>query len=175
MMKKLFLSMVVAMMAISANAQFYVGGGIGIGRTKIDVLGAKKVTNYKFVPEVGYNFNKDFAIGVAFGWQGSSNDDKRSSVNPYARYTFIHSKIVDVFLDCGFGLERQSGGNDADTELLTIGFKPGLAVKLNSNLCFVTHVGFIGNEHVEVNGVETNSFGLDLDGNNIVFGLYYSF
>ena len=52
-MKKLFLSMVVALMAVSASAQVYVGGGVGIGSSKVDADGAESVTTYKFVPEVG--------------------------------------------------------------------------------------------------------------------------
>lgn len=174
-MKKLFLSMVVAMMAISASAQVYVGGGLGIASSKVDVDGAESVTSYKFVPEVGYNLNDDWAVGVAFGWQGSNKGgEKAVFVNPYARYTFIHSKIVDVFVDGGVGYEHQYG-NGKDVDIYAIGFKPGLAVKLTSHLNFVTHVGFIGYEHEKAGDVKVNSFGLDVDGRNIIFGINYKF
>lgn len=175
-MKKLVLSIVVAMMAIAANAQVYVGGGVGIGSSKVDVDGAESVTAYKFVPEIGYNINDEWAIGVSFGWQGANKGGEKSVfVNPYARYTFIHSKIVDVFVDGGVGYEHMYGGSGIDHDIYSVGFRPGLAVKLTSHLNFITHVGFIGYEHDKVDDVKVNSFGLDLDGTNILFGINYKF
>lgn len=175
-MKKLFLSMVVALMAVSASAQVYVGGGVGIGSSKVDADGAESVTTYKFVPEVGCNLNDDWAVGVTFGWQGSNKGgEKAMGIAPYARYTFIHSKIVDVFVDGTLGYEHLYGGENIDTDVFTVGFKPGLAVKLTDHLNFVTHVGFIGYEHDKIHDTKVNSFGLDLDGTNILFGINYKF
>lgn len=174
-MKKLFLSMVMAVMAISASAQIYVGGGIGIGNSKVDVDGAESVTTYKLVPEIGYNINDKWAVGIAFGWQGANKGgEKAAFVNPYARYTFLHTKFIDLFVDGGLGYEHQYGG-EKDTDIFAIGFKPGLAVNLNEKLSFVTHVGFLGYERDEINDVKVNSFGFDLDGTNILFGINYKF
>jgi len=176
-MKKLFLSMVMALMAVGASAQIYVGGGVGIGTSKVEVGNVDEdYTTYKFVPEVGYNFNDDWAAGIAFGWQGSDKGGEKSVfVNPYARYTFVHSKIVDVFVDGGVGFAHTYGGNNRDLDTYSIGFKPGLAVKLTPHLNFVTHVGFIGYEHEKEGDAKANSFGLDIDGTNILFGINYKF
>jgi len=40
----------------------------------------------------------------------------------------------------------------------------------------VAHVGFVGFETFSPkNGDSSNAFGLNLDGNNILFGVYYNF
>ena len=95
-MKKIFLTLVVALMAVSANAQVYVGGGFGVASTSVD--GGDDVTSYKFVPEVGYSFNDEWAAGVAFGWEGADKGDKEFSVNPYVRFTFVHANIFSALL-----------------------------------------------------------------------------
>lgn len=69
-MKKFLMTLVAAFaVAMSANAQVYVGGGFGINGVD---NGNTTVTTYKFIPEVGYNFNENWAAGVAFGWEGAS-------------------------------------------------------------------------------------------------------
>ena len=101
-MKKFLMTLVAAFgLAVSANAQTYVGGGFSIfGQDN----GNTTVTTYKFIPEIGYNFNKDWAAGVAFGWEGANKGNEKSiEVNPYARYTFLHTKFVNVFVDGGLG------------------------------------------------------------------------
>ena len=168
------MTMVAAVLAIGVNAQVYLGGGIGFANYDD---GDDNVTSYKFLPEVGYSFNKDWAAGVAFGWSGLNKGNvKQFTVNPYARFTFVNGKMVSVFVDGGVGYTHTyNAGRDNDQ--LNIGLKPGVAVNLGDHLSFVTHVGFIGYSH-EKNNVtkdKTNGWGVDIDGNNIVFGLYYSF
>lgn len=104
-MKKFLMTLVAAFgLAVSANAQTYVGGGFSIfGQDN----GNTTVTTYKFIPEIGYNFNKDWAAGVAFGWEGTNKGGEKSiEVNPYARYTFLHTKFVNVFVDGGLGYKQ---------------------------------------------------------------------
>lgn len=173
-MKKFLMTLTVALMAISANAQVYVGGGFGIASTSVD--GADDVTTFKFVPEVGYSFNDEWAAGVAFGWEGASKGMKTVSVNPYVRWTFLKAGIVSAFVDGSFEYDHvYGGGNDADG--IALGLKPGVAVNLNQHLSFVTHIGFLGWEHAKDNNtdVKGDTWGLDVDGRNVIFGLYYSF
>ncbi len=173
-MKKFLMTLTVALMAISANAQVYVGGGFGIASTSVD--GGDDETTFKFVPEVGYTFNDEWAVGAAFGWEGASKGAKTVSVNPYVRWTFFKSSIVSAFVDGSFEYDHEYGdGHDADG--FGVGLKPGVAVSLNNHLSFVTHVGFLGYEHIKNNKTDAKAdrWGLDVDGRNIIFGLYYSF
>ena len=177
-MKKIMMTLAAALIAVSASAQFYVGGGVGIGTAKVKVGGySESATTYKFVPEVGYNFDENWAAGVAFGWQGSSKRGQKAvEVNPYVRYTFFRHSIVGVFVDGGAGYKHNYGGSD-HSNAFNVGLRPGVALNLNKKLSFVTHVGFFGYAHEKDNNTEvkSNAWSADLDGRNITFGLYYNF
>lgn len=172
-MKKIFTAIVGLLMAASATAQVYVGGGIGIGSAK--VTGGETNTTYKLLPEIGYNLNKDLAFGTVVGWQGASNGNKSFTINPYARYTFVHTKYVNVFCDGTVGYGHVNGVGDT----YQIGIKPGVAVNLNKKFSFVTHVGFLGyNQSGERTGdgkkIKTKEWGADFDTSNITFSLLYN-
>lgn len=96
-MKKILMTMVAALgLAISANAQVYVGGGFAVqGHDN----GGNTYTTYKFLPEVGYNLNENWAVGTVFGWTGATKNGKKSfDINPYARFTPVHTKYINVFV-----------------------------------------------------------------------------
>ena len=82
--------------------------------------------------------------------------------------------MVDAFIDGGVGFTSY---DDVGTEF-NIGLRPGLAVKLNNKVSFVTHFGFLGyrNFNPDYEGAKNSDMiGFDIDGNNITFGLYYNF
>ena len=175
-MKKILMTMVAALgLAISANAQVYVGGGFAVqGHDN----GSDTYTTYKFLPEVGYNLNDNWAVGTVFGWQGATKNGKKSfDINPYARFTPVHTKFINLFVDGGFGYEHRYGASRPSANTWSAGLRPGVAVNLNERLSFVSHVGFLGWSQSKVVGsnVKESQYGLDLDGNNISFSLYYNF
>lgn len=185
-MKKVLFSIVAALfMAVSANAQVYVGGNIGIGSSKLN--DGDNVTTYAVLPEVGYNFNKTWAIGTVAGFgKGNPVSIEGESANyvtvqPYVRCTFFHSQFVNVFVDGGFGyIHYNHAGNPggASVNAWQVGLKPGLAVNLNSKISFVAHVGFLGYKTAkpDYSGAPTSdAWGMDLDGNNVTFGINYNF
>lgn len=173
-MKKIVLTLVAAFAAISMDAQVYVGGSIGFTSVK----NGDSQTEFKFIPEIGYNFNDQWAAGIKVGYQdGYADMDydfqqhkglKILTINPYARYTFLKSNLVSLFIDGGLEYSKIDGDDDAE---LGVGLTPGLALNLSDKLSFVTHVGFIG----YMSHGDVNKFGLDLNGNNLTFGLYYNF
>lgn len=175
-MKKIMMTLAAAMMAVTMNAQVFVGGELGFTSTKAGA-GFDRETGFRILPEVGYTFNDEWAAGVAFGYSKGvsdmlengylNNDDKIFVVNPYARYNFINGKLVSLFVDGGVELAFPK---DGDT-YFGIGLKPGVALKLGDNMSFVTHFGFVGYKKQG----DANKFGLDIDQNNLTFGLYYNF
>src|SRR5574344_993412 len=101
-MKKLILTLIAAIVvAVSADAQVYVGGGFAVEGHNIDYGSFdKNSTIYKFLPEIGYNINNTWAVGTVVGWQGETeNNVKTFSVDPYVRATFLHTKYINVFVD----------------------------------------------------------------------------
>lgn len=191
------MTLVAAMFAVCASAQVYVGGNVGITSVNAQYKNEgyeiydDDETCFKFLPEVGYKFNDDWAVGIMFGWSKDNvsvvgYDDKSHleaahtfEINPYVRYTFFHSKLINVFCDGGFGYKHYNG---KDTNTWSIGLRPGIELKLNK-FSFVAHVGFIGWEQTKTDVENRNNdyskkvstWGMDFDGNNISLGVYYNF
>lgn len=189
-MKKILMTLVVAAMAVSANAQLYVGGGVGYGSEKLDVDGAESVASWKIIPEVGYNFTDDMAVGIAFGWEGSNKGGQKSfEINPYFRYTFFNQGMVSLFADATVGYKHYYSNPTAkingvsthveEYNVFGAGLKPGVAFNVTEKFSVVAHVGFLGwqQDKWKLNGATTkkNAYGFDLDGNNLTLSLYYKF
>ena len=184
-MKKFMMTLAAVFVAVVASAQVYVGGSLGIASSKIG--DGDNVTTYKVLPEVGYSFNKDWAVGTVIGWGKGTpvniEDESRNyfTVQPYARYTFVHSKYVNVFVDGGFGYTHYNHAHriaSASVNSWEVGLKPGIAVNLNEKLSFVAHVGFAGwkSSKADFDGAKSSdAWGVDVDGNNVTFGVYYNF
>ena len=178
-MKKILMTLAAVAMAATMNAQGYIGGTMGIGSFKVG--DADNETAYKFLPEVGYNINSDWAVGVSFGFTKGdlkvlkSDIDvagaRTTQINPYVRYTFVHSKYFNVFSDLGFGYAHINGMGDA----YGLGITPGIALNLNEKVSFVTKFAYVGWQHAKTNSVKTDFFGVDIDATNVQFGLYYNF
>lgn len=180
-MKKLMMMIVALVAAMNVNAQVYVGGSVGFGSVKAG--GGSDESTYKIVPEIGYNLNDEWAIGVGIGYQkGTCNFGNFSFtpskaevfvVNPYARYTFMKTGMVNLFMDGGLGFASYKDAGSA----FQIGISPGIALKATDKISLVAHVGFVGFETYSPkgDGESSNAFGLNLDGNNIMFGVYYNF
>lgn len=180
-MKKVLLSFVVAVMAISASAQVYLGGELGFWREWQD--GANK-TQFSILPEVGYNLSDSWAIGTTIGYvhQYQKGDKVNAfEVAPYARWTFLKLDNVNLFLDGGFGFatykeKYKDGGDSGSQNAWSVGIKPGVSVNLNDKLSFVAHVGFLGYRDAdEAQIFGDNGFGFGVDGNSLTFGLYWNF
>ena len=188
-MKKIFAVALVAMMTMTANAQVYVGGSLSFASQSTEKLaGDKSETSFSIMPEIGYNLNEEWAIGAVIGYTsnkfagvsatvpgyGTNVSESAFTFNPYARYTFANLGKVNLFVDGGVDFTTFS---KSDCTALGVGFKPGLAVALTDQLSFVSHLGFIGWQQLNPDGDDNNynTFGLDLSGANLSFGLYFNF
>lgn len=176
-MKKILLVVVVLFTALAAQAQeMYLGGGISLWRnTDIDK------TSFSITPDFGYNLNSKWAIGgelaLAFnGWDGDYEAKTTSfALAPYARYSFYENKIVRLFLDMGFGFSVVSPKHHDNISGFEIGIKPGLAVKLNHRLSFVTKLGFAGYRDDYYKNMHNDGFGVTVDSEDISVGIHCEF
>lgn len=182
-MKKLFLTLVVALVSVAASAQLYVGGEVGYWRDY-----QANQTEFSIAPEVGYNLSDKWALGLSFGYVHNYVGDENHltdgtkinavTVNPYARFTYAKFGPVKLFLDGGFNVDAVKV-KDADDSSIAwgIGVKPGVSVNLTEKVSFVAHVGFLGFQDADddIASAYKRGFGFDIDGNKLQFGLYYNF
>ena len=182
-MKKIFALALVAMMGLTANAQGYVGGSLGFASESYD---GNSETVWSIMPEIGYNLNEDWAVGLVVGYgegkdktkvDGRTYTDKVKTfaISPYVRYTPVKLDKVNIFIDGGFGYQNIKWG-DVKDNIWQFGLKPGVAINLNDKLSFVSHFGFLGykNEKFKGDSESTKSFGFNL-GSEVSFGMYYNF
>lgn len=116
-MKKLFLTLALVFGMFAANAQVWIGGGVG---AQIQ----KDYTGFSIAPEVGYVINHHWHVGLGTNYSFTQEkgtdllgNDVTTNVNklflqPYVRYvpTIIEDKFALFFDLCGdFGLIDASG------------------------------------------------------------------
>lgn len=110
-MKKTAILLMMLLGAMTANAQTWVGGSIGLDFSKTDDQPNTEIT---FSPTIGYDFNDKWAIGLELGYGYSYNKQTSTytpynathtsgsnifSVTPFVRYTFAEAGIVSFFVD----------------------------------------------------------------------------
>ncbi|MDH8702185.1 hypothetical protein M2138_001545 [Dysgonomonadaceae bacterium PH5-43] len=165
-MKKVFLLMAVALVSLTASAQFYAGGSLGFWNDD-----DADETAFFIAPEVGYNLNEKWSVGLELGY---FNEDAVGvatfAASPYARYTYFNQDRLSLFVDGGFGFSYKDQDNDETG--FNIGLQPGVAVSLTEKFSLVAKFGFLGYNDKYLNAKD--GFGLNLT-NNISFGFYVNF
>lgn len=169
-MKKIVLLFFVVCAAMTVNAQVYVGGSLGFwDNDDLDY------TSYKIVPEIGYTLNDNWALGMELGYtheELGENEREVFHVAPYARYSYLNSGIVSLFVDGGFGFSTIKDGDNG----FEIGLKPGIALKLTDRFSLVSKFGFLGYRK-DYAGSELGGgkeFGFDLT-NSLSLGFFVNF
>ena len=69
-MKKIFMMAVMAVAALSANAQVWLGGSFALDFSKNTAK--ENMTSFEIAPEVGYNLSDKWAVAMALGF-GTTN------------------------------------------------------------------------------------------------------
>lgn len=170
-MKKYFLMAIMAVAAVTASAQVYVGGSLGFSSVKPD--GGKSQTAFNINPEVGYSLSDNLAVGAVLGFDYAKDAYTAFEVSPYVRYKAIQWDKVNIFLDGAVGITSYKPDGGSSATAWNVGIKPGIEFKATDKISLVAHMGFLGYEdNHKVDG--TKSFGVNLH-NDITFGVYYNF
>ncbi len=122
-MKKFVILLFVAMAALSAKAQVYVGGTVSLWHND-DV----DATTFTLNPEVGYNLNEKWAVGGILTFSHSKLDEGKYNafgLAPYARYSYYENKVVRLFIDGGLGFSTQKVKGADAVNGFEIGFQTG--------------------------------------------------
>lgn len=174
-MKKILISFVVALMALSASAQVYVGGALSW--THDD---DRSYNSFELAPEVGYYFTPKWALGCELAYAHDKQQAVKSNsfiIAPYARYIFFNKGIVRLFVDgsLGFSTQKYKDVDDSDNGF-EIGFKPGIAFEATKHICLEAHYGFLGyRDKFAGAGANASVSGLDFDPNSLRLSIKYEF
>lgn len=176
-MKKIILTAIVAVASLGANAQIWVGGQLGFNYEK---EGDAKTTTFAIAPEVGYTLSDKLDIAIALREELTAPDGGDNlnafSVNPYARYTFYQTGKVGFFVDGGFSVGvADDPASDDNFTIWGIGIRPGVKFAASDKVTFVASFGGLGYQQTKHGDYKVNECGLNVDGNALMFGLYYSF
>ncbi len=175
-MKKFLMMVAFVAATMTANAQVYVGGGLGFNSHD---NGAESSTAFEIMPEVGYQLDDKLAVGITLGYESEADGDITTlSLAPYARYTFVSWDKVSLFADAQFEFAQTDTEGAAKVNAWSIGVMPGLKVNITDNLSLVTKAGWLGykSAKADVDGAEAvTDLGLNLNGANLQFAVYYNF
>lgn len=187
-MKKVILTALVAVASLSASAQMWVGGNIGLGVTKAS-KNADNITEFKVAPEVGYMINEKFGVyaDIDFSTKTKQFGDKAATQFGFdvaARYVFAKTGIASFFVDGGFGMDfwNNEGGSAFDIKIV-----PGVSIAASEKVSFVAKLGGLGcafgNEKAQAAyaasdgqyGAQKSAFGLNVNNTPLTFGVVYNF
>ena len=113
--------------------------------------------------------------GVLAFAHGKADEGKYNAfaLAPYARYSYYENKVVRLFVDGGFGFSTQKVKGADSVNGFEIGFKPGIAIKLNSKFSAVAKCGFLGYRDDYMTG--DNGYGFAFTSEDLSFGFHYEF
>ena len=132
-MKKILLSVALAVSSLCASAQFFVGGTAGIA---VNTIGESASTSFVICPEGGYKFNDSWAVGanINTGYHHAGGAGYGIvGITPYARYTFANVESVHFYGEAALPINGNfykgySAGH------FGIALRPGFLVDLTDNL-----------------------------------------
>lgn len=143
--------------AVSANAQWWIGGELGINTTSGSTKNTQTVagttqettiddnTNvyFEISPEVGYNLSDKWAVALALSFSHSDALKTNAfSVKPYVRYTFLKAGNFSAFCDGGVAYKTSHIRNDkANTNTIAVGLNPGVTYAVSPKVTLVAHLG----------------------------------
>ena len=150
-MKKIFMMAVMAVAALTANAQVWVGGEVGFTSSHVNGLGTEK--NFTLKPEIGYSLNDKFDVAMEIGYAFSSDKLHKKlggqkfnantfEVKPYVRYKFVKAGNFFAFVDGGINYATTHYNTLPKNENeFGVSIVPGIAYSVSNKVTLVSHLG----------------------------------
>ena len=190
-MKKIVMMAVMAVAALSANAQVWVGGEVGFASSHVNGVGTVK--EFTLQPEVGYSLSDKFDVAIKLGYSYASDKEYKTSfgpqsysnvntweINPYVRYKFVKAGNFFAFVDGGIDYATAHvKGVKANVNTFGVNVTPGIAYSVSNKVTLVSHLGeglyynhtWKGTDNGNEIGFHSNNVGFRLF-NGITFGAY---
>lgn len=166
-MKKLLFFLMLLCFSVSAKAQLYAGGSLGMQVLHVGANGVSSTSSvFSIAPELGYDINSEWAVGVSvpIGYQDNGNYNVTIvKVLPYVRATFARVSIADFFGELAFGYTNESsegfglGGFES-------GLRPGMKLNFTDRFALVCRTTLLSYSHYDganmINFAVNNAFDL---------------
>ena len=162
-MKKMFLLAAMAVASLTANAQVWLGGSLGVSYEKQE--NDNKGEDWAIAIDVNFGFNSTSPK------VGDATNTITLGANPYARYTFARAGVASFFLDLGGGIDVEKPKNVDATTFWYVGVRPGVAFAITDHVSFVGRSGFLGYRGRK----DYTYIGLNANNELLSVGLYYTF
>ena len=196
-MKKIFMMAVMAVAALTANAQVWVGGEVGFTSSHVNtnvagITDHETVKEFVLNPEVGYSLNDKFDVAIKLSYAYASEKEYARSlgktydnvntwtVNPYVRYKFVKAGNFFAFVDGGIAYSTAHvKGVKKNVNVFGVNITPGIAYSVSNKVTLVSHLGeglyynhtWKGTDEGKEVGFHANNVGFHLF-NGITFGAY---
>ena len=150
-MKKVLFIVMLLTAWVGAQAQFQVGGTLGVDVTNVgsDGEGSVTQTTLAITPEVGYRFNKTWTVGAQVGFGVVSLEGEsltKFAIMPYVRATFASVKMVDFFGEAAIGYGHQSvEGYGVSGTILAL--RPGMAINFSPKFAVIARTNLLQYEY----------------------------
>lgn len=187
-MKKVFAIAVATIITATSFAQkggIFAYGNLGFSSS---TDAAKNKSSYTVIaPGVGYNLDKNWAVGVSLGLSSSSvkNDagtelskGNNFQAGAFARYTKSLSNIFSVYgqLDAMMGQNKTGVGVETKTNSFSVGVTPAVQVNVNKHWAMnLSFGGLMYNSSKIENAANSSSNFIFNFGSNSTIGIQYNF
>ncbi|MCQ2181737.1 MAG: porin family protein [Bacteroidales bacterium] len=163
MLRKITILALTLCLAVSAQAQFYLGGNLGLstssGDDRVGII---------IAPEFGYHFNPYLSVGGTVSYRSLSNS---FGISPYVRgYLFNIADVVRIFLTAQAPLNF-SGNYQSYGAFL----RPGVSVRITGNTFLMAHIGAFGYSYVKYGDVGQGGWIAKVNQNTINIGFGFCF
>ena len=173
-MKKFIMAALLAVASLSANAQMWLGGGLGFSSEKAN-KDAKSVNTFTFTPEFGYKVADDIAVGIDLSYESKSSDGTTFSafgVAPFVRFTAATWNQVSLFFD---GYFAYTSYNKDRGNKIGVGIQPGIAYTPTDAISFVAKLGNFGYSKYSDKAGGGSRVDLGFNTAAVTFGVYFNF
>ena len=200
-MKRNILVVFVALFGIiSAKAQFYLSGSMGVNISSSKGGGEETMftKSFSITPELGYILNEKVDVGIAVHFLSGKEKDivdeiqySELGVVPFVRYSLIHFEKLNVLGRAGLFANNGNTKNSNDPKIKNFSFglnvNPVLEYDLSDRFTLYTDLNFMGinfsrsNSKIGNNKMSTTGFNFNIDTDNVLsaenftIGISYNF
>lgn len=172
-----------------AQGDMFISGSVGFSSTKQDEA---KSNTFNVAPRFAYFATSNIAIGAKLGFSTSKTENGsvttsdsnaftaglfgRYYVTPASKFSFFGELGVDYTSETDKAIAPAT--EDVKTNTFGIALRPGISYFVSSNFALEATIGSLGysSSKEDTDGAEArNTFGLNFDMENVMFGLIYKF